>query len=47
VTRDTLEWLRWLVASQSVQIGADGAMEQAGAAWRALSELDAAIAASA
>jgi hypothetical protein len=43
VTRETLEWLRWLVGQQTVQVGAGDARVQAEAAWTALAEIDAAL----
>lgn len=43
MTRGTLEWLRWLVSQQSVQVGAGDARAQAEAAWAALAEIDAAL----
>ena len=43
MTRETLEWLRWLVAQQTVQIGAPDAAAQARAAWLALAEIDTAL----
>jgi len=43
MTQETLEWLRWLVAQQTVQIGAPDAAGQAQAAWRALAEIDTAL----
>ena len=43
MTRETLEWLRWLVAQQTVQIGAPDAAAQVAAALRALAKLDTAL----
>ncbi len=43
MSRQTLEWLRMLMASQSVHIGGQDAQLQAQAAFTALAELDAAI----
>lgn len=45
MTRETVEWLLWLVGCQSVQIGADDSREQAMRAWAAMAELEAARAA--
>ena len=44
MNKDVLAWLRWLVASQTVQIGAPDAQEQADMAWRAIAAIDAALA---
>lgn len=44
MTRGTAEWLLWLVSQQTVQVGAEGAREQAEAAWAAIGELRAVIA---
>lgn len=43
MTRETLQWLHWLVSQQSVQVGAPDAQQQAQAAWRALTEITAAL----
>jgi hypothetical protein len=39
-----LTWLRWLVASQSIRVGAPDAIQQAQSAFQALAELDSALA---
>lgn len=44
MTRETLEWLAWLVQSQTIAIGALDAREQAAAAFRALDEIGATLA---
>lgn len=44
MTRNTLEWLRWLVGQQSVQLGSEDARAAAAAAWQALDEIDAELA---
>ena len=44
MTRQTVEWLLWLVGQQSVQLGAPDARAHAEAAWRALGELESALA---
>lgn len=41
MTRETVEWLLWLVGQQTIQLGAPDARAQAEAAWRALGELEA------
>lgn len=44
MTRETLEWLAWLVQRQVVEVGAPDAREQAGHAFTALDEIGAALA---
>jgi len=39
MTRDTLEWLAWLVQRQTIEVGAPDARQQADHAFRALDEL--------
>jgi len=39
MTRETLEWLAWLVQQQTVQLGAPDAREQTARAFKALDEL--------
>ena len=39
MTRETLEWLAWLVQQQAVQIGVPGAREQCERAFHALDEI--------
>lgn len=39
MTRETLEWLAWLVSQQTVQLGAPDAREQAAHAFQALDEI--------
>lgn len=43
MTRETLQWLHWLVSAQAVQIGSADAQQQAAAAWKALAEITAAL----
>lgn len=44
MTRATLEWLAWLIAQQTVQIGSPDSRAMADAAWRAQDEITAALA---
>ena len=43
MTPGTLRWLRWLVAAQTVHVGAPDAQQQMSAALAALTEIDAAL----
>jgi hypothetical protein len=43
MTRETLEWLAWLVSQQTVQLGAPDAREQTARAFAALDEIGAAL----
>jgi len=43
MTRETLEWLAWLVSQQTVQLGAADAREQTMRAFRALDEIGQAL----
>ena len=45
MSRETLEWLAWLIQQQSVALGDPGARTTAAAAFRALDEIGAALAA--
>lgn len=43
MTRETLEWLLWLVSQQTVQVGAPDSRAQAARAWVAMDEITAAL----
>ena len=43
MTRQTLEFLRWMLAQQTVTVGHDGAQDIAARAFTALAEIDAAL----
>ena len=45
MTRETLEWLAWLVQRQTVALGSPDARDQCARAFRALDEIGAALAA--
>ena len=44
MTRETLEWLAWLIQQQTIAIGVPDARAQAAAAFRALDEIGATLA---
>jgi len=44
MTRETLDWLAWLVGQQTIHIGSPDARDQAERAFRALDEIGAALA---
>ena len=39
MSRETLEWMAWLIQQQTISIGAPDARAQAAAAFRALDEI--------
>lgn len=43
MSRETLQWLAWLIQQQSVQLGAVDARDQCAHAFRALDEIVAAL----
>lgn len=45
MTRDTLEWVAWLIQQQSIPLGDPNARATAEIAFRALDEIGAALAA--
>ena len=44
MTRETLEWLAWLIGQQTIALGQPDARDQCTRAFRALDEIGAALA---